>query len=219
MVAPSPYIAIGIAVCALLVSCLTLWLSYFRKGSIRMTKPSVIYLGPDGSRTGGTIDRPKIFLRALLIADSKRGRVVEHLFATLTRQETRQNFNVWVYGDDNLKRGSGLHVSDVGVVTNHHFLLPADNSEFRFRGGLYHLELFATLLGDRNPIKLLSQSITVTDADGSSLSSHMCGLYFDWGPQGNGYVSHLDRARDGPRAVSNSPASPSRAVDPGTSPG
>jgi hypothetical protein len=203
MVSPNPLIAIGIAICALLVSCLTLWLSYFRRGSIRMTKPSVIYLGPDSSPTGGKIDRPKIFLRALLIADSKRGRVVEHLFATLTRHETRQNFNVWVYGDDNLKRGSGLHVSDVGLVANHHFLLPADNSDFRFRGGQYHLELFATLLGDQKPIKLLSQVLDVTDAEGSSLSSNMCGLYFDWGPQGNGYVSHLDRSGDGPRAVNN----------------
>lgn len=205
MEAPSPFIAIGIAVCALLVSCLTLWLSYFRRGSIRMTKPSVIYFGPDGSRTAGRVDRPKIFLRALLIADSKRGRVVEHLFATLSRQETRQNFNVWVYGDDELKRGSGLHVSDVGVVTNHHFLLPPENSEFRFRGGRYHLELYATLLGDRDPIKLLSQSLEISDAEGSSISSNMCGLYFDWGPQEKGYVPHLDPARDSPQAISNGP--------------
>ncbi|WP_156404680.1 hypothetical protein [Sphingomonas sp. Root241] len=170
-----------------------------------MTKPSVIYFGPDGSRTGGTRDRPKIFLRSLLIANSKRGRVIEHLYATLIRQETRQNFNVWVYGDDKLKRGSGLHVSDVGIVTNHHFLLPTDNSEFRFRGGLYTLELYAKLLGDQTPSKLLSQSLEVSDAEGASLSSHMCGLYFDWGPQGNGYASHLDRAEDGPRSISNEP--------------
>jgi hypothetical protein len=191
---PSPFLALSIAACALLVSGLTLWLTYFRRGTVRLTRPSVIFFGPDGSRHEGTIDRPKIFLRALLIADSKRGRVVENLFASLTRQETRQNFNIWVYGDDRLVRGSGLHVGDVGIVTNHHFLLPPDNSEFRFRSGTYHLEVFASLLGDRRPIKLLSQSLEVGAAEGSSISSGMCGLYFDWGPQTDCYTSHLERS-------------------------
>ena len=194
---PNPYIAISIAACALVVSAITLWLTYFRRGSIRMTKPAVIYFGPDGSRSEGPINRPKIFLRALLISNSKRGRVVEHLFATLIHQETRQNFNVWVYGDDELKRGSGLHVGDVGVVTNHHFLLPSENSEFRFRSGTYLLEVYAVLLGNQKPLKLLSENLTVSDAESSSIMSNMCGLYFDWGPQANRYISHLHRKPPG----------------------
>jgi len=192
-VGPNPYVAIGIAACALIISTITLWLTYFRRGTIRMTKPAVIYFGPDGSRSGDSINRPKIFLRALLISNSKRGRVVEHLFATLMHQETRQNFNVWVYGDDELKRGSGLYVGDLGIVTNHHFLLPPENSEFRFRGGTYLLEVHAALLGSEKPLKLLSQILTVSDAESSSITSNMCGLYFDWGPQTNRYISHLDR--------------------------
>lgn len=185
--------AISIAASALIVSGLTLWLTYFRRGTVRMTRPSVIFFGPDGSRHEGIIDRSKIFLRALLIADSKRGRVVENLFATLTRGETRQNFNIWVYGDDRLVRGSGLHVSDLGIVTNHHFLLPPENSEFRFKSGTYHLEVFGSLLGDRQPIRLFSQNLDVSEAEGSTVCSGMSGLYFDWSPQGGCYVPHLER--------------------------
>ncbi len=190
-------IASIIAACALGVSLITLWLTYFRRGSVRMTLPSVIYFGPDGSASGGFIDRPKIFLRALLISNSKRGRVVEHLFATLTRGETRQNFNIWVYGDDELKRGSGLFVGETGIATNHHFLLPPDNAEFRFKAGGYQLEVFATLLGGQGAIKLLSQNLTASEAEASSINALTHGLYFDWGPQGNHYQSNLKR-HDGP---------------------
>ncbi|WP_164523276.1 hypothetical protein [Sphingomonas koreensis] len=178
-----------------------MWLTYFRTGTVRMTRPSVIYFGPDGSRAEGLLKRPKIFLRALLISNSKRGRVIENMFATLTRHETKQNFNIWVYGDDQLVRGSGLHVSEIGIATNHHFLLPPDNSEFRFKGGEYRLEVFASLLGGANPIRLLSQTLTVSDPQAGSISTMECGLYFDWGPQGENYIAHLDKSPKSPTAT------------------
>jgi hypothetical protein len=48
------------------------------------------------------------------------------MFVRLHRGETRQNFNVWAYGDKNLNRGSGLFVPETGFPTNHYFLLPPD---------------------------------------------------------------------------------------------
>ncbi|WP_313803536.1 hypothetical protein [Sphingobium sp.] len=117
---------------------------------------------------------------------------MENMFVTLTRQETLQSFNIWVYGEDRLVRGSGLHIGDVGVVTNHHFLLPPDNSEFRFKSGSHQLNVFVTLLGDKKPVKLLSQTLDVSPAEASSISSNMGGLYFDWGQQGSCYISHLE---------------------------
>jgi hypothetical protein len=155
-------------------------------------------LGPDGSRTEGLIGRPKVFLRALLISDSKRGRIIQSVYATLSHKEARQNFSVWVYGDDRLVRGSGLHINDTGLATNHHFLLPEGKSDFRFQESDYVLDVFAEILGDRSPTHLLSHRLSVTSAEAVELATGQCGLYFDWGPQSNQYHSHINRTPLGP---------------------
>jgi hypothetical protein len=185
-------LALTISGLALAVSVMTLWLTYFRKGSVRMTRPTQVFLGSDGSRSSGPNGRPKVFLRALLLAEAKRGRVIETLYATLTRDESRQNFNIWVHGDDQLVRGGGLFVGDTGVVVNHHFLLPADHSEFRWKGGTYRLEVFADILGDTKPVRLLSLDLMMSEAEASSVNTMMCGMYYDWGPQAGRYISHLE---------------------------
>lgn len=181
---------------ALGVSAVTLWLTYFRRGSIVMTRPTVIYFGPDGSRRDGRRGPPKVFLRALLISDSKRGRIIQSLWVTLSYGEVRQNFNVWVYGDGQLVRGSGLHVSDTGFAVNHHFLVTEGNTAFRFDEGRYKLEVFAEILGDSDPKRLISQELTVSDTEAAGLAEGNCGLFFDWGPQAGAYHKHVDRSPD-----------------------
>jgi hypothetical protein len=83
--------------------------------------------------------------------------VIECLYVALSRNELRQNFNVWVYGDEKLVRGSGLFVGETGVEANHHFLTPPDDSSFRFAEGRYTLDVFARLLGDSKQIRLFSE--------------------------------------------------------------
>jgi hypothetical protein len=118
-------LALVVSFLALAVSALTAWLTLLRKGEIRMTRPTVVYFGPDG---GSKAEAPpeKVFLRPLLYSTGKRGHVIENMFVRLHRGETRQNFNVWAYGDKNLNRGSGLFVPETGFPTNHYFLLPPD---------------------------------------------------------------------------------------------
>ena len=102
-------------------------------------------------------------LRTLLFSTSKRGRIVENMYVALSRNEARQNFNIWVYGEgDKLVRGSGLFVGETGVATNHHFLAPKDGSSFGFAAGRYRVEVFAHLLGDRNRRLLFSQTLEIT---------------------------------------------------------
>src|SRR3546814_91424 len=125
------YLSVGIAVLALVVSATAMWLTYLKKGQVRLTRPSVVYFGPDGSRNEGLNGIPKIFFRGLLIADAKRGRIVESLYASLQHNESKQNFNVWVYGDEKLVRGSGLFVGDTGIVANHHFRSEEHTSELQ----------------------------------------------------------------------------------------
>jgi hypothetical protein len=81
------------------------------------------------------------------------------MHVALSRNETHQNFNIWVYGDEKLVRGSGLFVGETGVAANHHFLTPRDADSFRFTEGRYRLEVFAHVLGDNAPTRLFSQEL------------------------------------------------------------
>jgi len=117
------------------MSAVTAWLTLFRRGTVKMTQPTVIFFGPDNLRSRDEPALPKVFLRTLLFATSKRGRVVESMHIALSRNETQQNFNIWVYGDEKLVRGSGLFVGETGIAANHHFLTPRDGSSFHFTEG------------------------------------------------------------------------------------
>jgi hypothetical protein len=185
--------AIVISVVSLLVSITTAWLTLFRRGTVRMTQPTVIFLGPDGgspSRPGNA--PPKVFLRTLLFSTAKRGRVVESMHVAVSRNETHQNFNIWVYGNEKLVRGSGLFVGETGVEANHHFLLPRDVSSFRFQEGPYEVEVFARLLGDKKQTRLFSQTLDISRELAASLEEPNAGVYFDWGPDSSRYLSHVE---------------------------
>lgn len=176
---------------ALFVSVATAWLTFFRRGTVRMTQPTVIFFGPDGG-THARPPRAKIFLRTLLFSTGKRGWVVESVHIRISRGETRQNFNIWVYGDgDKLVRGSGLFVGETGVATNHHFLLPEDAPPFSFLPGTYIVEVFAKPLGSRQ-LMLFSQALEVTHTLSTALENPHAGLYFDWGPDSARYYPHVD---------------------------
>src|SRR6267142_2137669 len=142
-------IALSVSVLAFAVSATTAWLTLFRRGTVRMTQPTVIFFGPDTPRSPDELPLPKVYLRTLLFSTSKRGRVIESMHVALTRSEMHQNFNIWVYGDDKLVRGSGLYVGETGVAANHHFLAPKDCVSFRFAEGRYRVDVFAKLLGDK----------------------------------------------------------------------
>lgn len=186
-------IAITVSVLALAVSSVTAWLTLFRRGTVQMTRPTVIFFGPDTPRFSETASHPKIFIRTLLFSTSKRGRVIESMHVTITRNETKQNFNIWVYGDDKLVRGSGLFIGETGVSANHHFLAPSDGSEFRFSEGLYVLEVHVKLLGDNATQCLLRQSLVISHEHANALKEPGTGLYFDWGPDSERYIPHIDR--------------------------
>ena len=118
-----------------------------------MTQPTVIFFGPDGILYNS--DNCKIFLRTLLFSTAKKGQVLESLHVSIQRNESKQNFNIWVYGEKgDLKRGSGLFVPQEGVVYDHHFLLPKDGEDFKFFEGKYKLIVYAKLVGKTQTMKL-----------------------------------------------------------------
>jgi hypothetical protein len=188
-----PMASILISTVSLLLSVTVAWLTLFRRGTVRMTQPTVIFFGPDGGpRSSPDNPLPKVFLRTLLFCTSKRGRIIESMHVALSRNETHQNFNVWVYGNEKLVRGSGLFVGETGVEANHHFLIPRDGNSFRFTEGLYRLDVFARLLGDEKQTRLFSQTLEVSRDIAAALSTPNAGLYFDWGPDSLRYLPHIE---------------------------
>ncbi|WP_430398089.1 hypothetical protein [Ferrovibrio sp.] len=175
---------------ALLVSITTAWLTLWRKGTVKMTRPTVIYFGRDG---GPQEKRQilKVYLRSLLYSTAKRGAVIESMYIRLKRGETVQNFSIWVLGDDKLTRGSGLFLSESGVATNHHFLLPADAGGFQFLQGIYQIDVMALVVGEKQHRLLYSTTLDVSSEHSTAINNTLSGLYFDWGPDSQRYYSTL----------------------------
>lgn len=183
---------IYISGCSLIISAVVAYLTLFRKGDVKMTQPTTIYFGADaGSRDTNSLG-PKVYLRTLLYSTAKRGNVINSLHVRLTRGETTQTFNIWVYGEDNLKRGSGLFVGEQGVVLNHHFIPPNDGTAFKFLSGIYTLELFAAQVDQPKPHLLWSVNLDIPQNLAEKMETDLAGgLYFDWQPNSGSYHAHL----------------------------
>jgi hypothetical protein len=129
----------------------------------------------------------------LLYSTAKRGHVLESLHIALQRNESKQNFNIWVYGDKgSLKRGSGLFIPQEGVTFDHHFLSPADGTKFLFLAGTYKLVVFAKLVGVRAPLELSNINLFISESHAAQLSKPLTGIFFDWGPDQQSYHPHID---------------------------
>ena len=185
-------VSIVISVCSLLVSALVAYLTLFRKGSVKVTQPTTIYFGADAGNRDTKSAGPKVYLRTLLYSTAKRGNVISSLHVRLTRGETIQTFNIWVYGEDgDLRRGSGLFVGEEGVTFNHHFLPPADGTAFKFLPGAYLLELFVTQVDRQKPKLLWSANLDLPQNLYEKMQTELAGgLFYDWQPNSNSYHVH-----------------------------
>lgn len=170
------------------ISALTAWFTIFRRGAVRMTQPAFIFFGPDGGR-----GKPKVAMCAHLYTTSQRGAIVEGMFVRLTRAKVVQDFDVWVYGQDGLARGSGVYVGQTGVTCSHHFLLPRGGDVgFEFLPGDYTVEIFGKVVG-RAGVQLfwrLQLSLTTPIHETGE------GVFFDWRPMLNQYEPHADKYQD-----------------------
>jgi hypothetical protein len=177
---------------AFFISLLTFWMTLLRRGTIKMTQPTQIFLGQDG----GATKAPKIYLLTLLYSTAKQGWVIEDLFARLKYGESVHNFNIWVYDDrvaQKLVRGSGLFISETGISTSHHFLLHNTHGNFEFRAGEYKLEIYAKLVGHKERVILNKTALNISESEAKKLKNdNGRGIYFDWGPDSNKYITHID---------------------------
>ena len=182
-----PILTAVLSIAALLISLLTAWLSFFRRGTVRMTRPTIIYFGPDSER-----DKiPKIYFRTLLFATAKRGRVLESMYVRIRRSDTIQNFTTWVHGDQAVVRGSGLHVPETGVVTTHQFLIGDLVTPFAFNSGQYELEVIATIVGDRANKLLFRTLLELSYQSAVAIADLRSGVSFDWSPDSGRYTERV----------------------------
>jgi hypothetical protein len=190
----SAWFTVAISCLALAVASVTAWLSFFRAGRLVMTQPTIVFFGPDGPMFEK--EKNKVYLRTLLYSTAKRGHVLESLYLSLQRNESKQNFNIWVYGSKgDLQRGSGLFVPQEGVTFDHHFLLPEDGSDFAFLAGAYTLSVCARIVGQHSSIELLTIRLTINEALAKSLSEPRTGIYFDWGPDQQSYHPNIQKGK------------------------
>ncbi len=178
----------SISIISLGVSALVAWLTLLRSGTIRMTQPTSIYLGPDGPTGEGG---PKVVIRTLLYASAHSGRIIESMYVKLRRGESLQTFNIWVLGEKELDRGSGLYVNRQGVTSGHHFLLPNDGTGFDFLAGEYQLSIYANIVGKKRPLMLYNLKVVLKDTDAAAIKLGHTGVFFDWGPDSRQYHPHV----------------------------
>lgn len=184
------YISIVISIVALAISAVTFWLTRLRKGMVRMTRPTVIFFGPDG---GGEVHK-KVFIRTLLYSTSDRGQYIQNMYVRLQRGETVQNFNVWVYDSGNkLVRGSGLYIDKSGVASNHHFLMPRDGTTYEFLAGEYTLQVYIEQVNEA-PRQIFEHRLVLSKSQQDEIVALKAGIYFDWAPNTQNYLSHIDVA-------------------------
>jgi len=186
------WIPIVISSIALGVTVTSAWLTWFRRGKLRITQPTVIFFGPDGGSRSSGRKHLKVFLRTLLHSTVNRGQTIESLSVNLQRDELRQNFSIWVYGDKRLARGSGLFVPKEGIACNHHFLLPEDGTKFKLQAGDYLLRLYAKQADRPEAKELMSVQLRITDEQAHELLDADAGIYFDWEPSQQAYLSLIE---------------------------
>ncbi|WP_178368492.1 hypothetical protein [Flavobacterium chilense] len=162
-----------------------------KKGFVKMTRPTIIYFGPDGKGE----KHNKVFIRTLLYSTSERGQYIQNMFISLQRGESVQNFNVWVYDDKGLVRGSGLFISKSGIACNHHFLLPKDGNDYSFLSGDYVLKVYVETVNE-SPKKIFEQKLHLTREHQNEMATKKAGTYFDWAPNTQNYFSHVDSNRE-----------------------
>lgn len=186
----------GLSVAALVISLVTAWATMWRRGRIYMTQPALVCFIIERRSTSESVSlHPKIYLRTLLFSSGKRGNIVESMYVRLRRGDTVQTFNVWVLGERDLARGSGLYVGENGITCNHHFLLPPDGTEFVFREGEYTLEVFATLFRRGRPIKLHESRLTIREKDAVAIAGGREDVLYSWSPESGRYLTHAEPAR------------------------
>jgi hypothetical protein len=186
----STTIAIGsviISLMSLAASASAVYFTWLRRGHLRMTRPTLVFLGFDTAPKLAA----KISLRTLLYSTAPRGQVIESMYARLSRDGTTQTFSFWGHGETSKTMpGTGLYVGQDGVTANHHFVLSADQADYEYAAGDYKVEVFAQLVGQSASLQLSTIDLVVDSQEAAALRNRD-GVLFEWQPDSGMYLGGL----------------------------
>lgn len=182
--------SILISVVSLLLSLMVAWLTLFRRGKLRMTRPVLLGFLYEH-------DQPKVFFRALLYTTGKRGRIIEALYLKVRRGNTLQLFDFWMYGETkDLKIGSGLRVGEEGISFNHHFLPPKEETGFDFLPGEYAISIYARVVNRKKPLPLSNVEVTLSPTHAEAVHNKTHWAVFTREPESQGYRCEISEGRE-----------------------
>jgi hypothetical protein len=144
---------------------------------------------------------PKLFLRTLLFTTGTKGRVIENMFLKIHQEYGSYKFDFWGHTENGkLTLGSGLFVGAMGIVCDHHFNPGKELSDFLFVSGEYRVEVFATIVGQKKPERLMQLTFVVDGQQAAELIQiPMRELYLLWNAETRNYEGHVER--DHPHSV------------------
>lgn len=180
----------ALAVASFLLSLLTLWLTQFRHGRLKMTQPTLICLKREMPAV-----RPKIFLRTLLFTTASKGRVVENMYLHVRQPMGTFLFDFWGHTDaGKLTLGSGLFVGQEGIACDHHFNPRHGSEDFLFHNGDYQVEVYATTVGRKQPWKLMNVAFSINSLQAAELIQILNReLYLFWNAETRTYEAQVER--------------------------
>ncbi|MFZ0631680.1 MAG: hypothetical protein WA399_03120 [Acidobacteriaceae bacterium] len=194
-------ITISISLLSLLLSAYAVWVAQFNHGRLRMTRPTLLCLKRDFPS-----GIPKIFLRTCLFTTGIKGRVIENMFLRVRQARGTYTFDFWGHTENGkLSLGSGLAVGPAGVASDHHFNPREGSAEFLYVDGDYEVEVFASVIGVKQPELLQHITFSVESTQAAELIQIPTReMYLFWNADTGSYVGsvrHENRARDGSAPV------------------
>ncbi len=155
-----------------------------------MTQPTLLCLRRD--QPSGV---PKLFLRTLLYATASKGRVVESMFLRVHHPYGTYTFDFWGHTESGkLTLGSGLFVGSTGVAADHHFNPRHDAHQFIFASGEYRVEIFAALVGQTAPKRLMEVTFLVDGQQSAELIQLFdVQLWLFWNAEKRSYYGQINR--------------------------
>ncbi|MHB1262674.1 MAG: hypothetical protein ACYC2H_13285 [Thermoplasmatota archaeon] len=188
-------LALALSLASVLVSLTTLWLAYLRPGTVRMTRPRMLFFTTDDQWNDA--GRSKIVVIALLYATAKRKIAVETMWLTVEHEGQTHQLTDWFYKDRDEAFPSGLNVGEDGRALYHHFYLPAQTTLYPWPAGDYRLRVHARIAGSPKD-HVLFETPNLRLPPGLTAKPDGRGFSFNWNPVAQAYDVADRPARFGP---------------------
>lgn len=182
--------SLAVALGSFAISIVTLYLTYFQRGNLRLTRPTALFFvrdGPDG--------RFKIVVTALLYNTARRGQVVESMSIKLIRDDSVTTFGEWIYWEGDKVHLGGVKIGEEGRTLFDHFLLSDVIHSFNFTPGKYLLKIYALQVGTKAPTELFKTEFIMDTETAETIKPGGYGFALLWNQDTQSYKIQIGPPR------------------------